>query len=788
MSSETFGFTVDTHLFRELGELLVGRDSTALIELVKNSYDADATVVTLDGLDLLKPTGQIIVSDDGIGMTPSIFSAAFLRIAGRYKEQGGRTSPRYHRRYTGAKGVGRLSAHKLAETLDVRSVPALQLYNENAKSESRQGVDATIGWREVEDEHSTLDDVGDGLRVRSFAISDERAGTTLTLRELKGNWTKRSLAKFVREVAACVPPAELMRTPTALPDDSQSMLGQLTPWTRGEDDPGFKILFRGDLNVGDDLWMQLFGRSNWLLEIHAAADSVRFDIFPTATTLKVYPHARAYHLRRDHPKPSVGPFFTARIYAREGQVGGTRASELARFADENSGIRVYLEGFRVVPYGERHDDWLGLNQDYARRVRELDIILDDTSSAELPEQEGESYRIAGNYQYTGGVFMTADDAASLRPVVNREGFLQDEAFNHLRELVRNGVDLLTRARAATRAGSRTNSATDLRKKVDGETPESANSKTHPSPAPLSDDAEAKPTSNDNLNYSLTRVRSELSELKLAVTADPILTERIDKVAAAAELAQQSASQEHADQAMLEILASVGLQFSAFIHEVNGLLSEAQAVRTLAAALDTKGMEPSQRGLVKDIRAGIESLCLTLTRQASYLTEVVGPDARRRRRRIPLSSIARTSLLLLTSSIEDRNISIQQDLPSMIRTPPIFPAEMTIICTNLLTNAIKAAGSGGNILMSGKQASAGGINLRIENTGTAVSLGEAERWFQPFETTTTDVDIILGQGMGLGLPITRRIVSEYGGAVRFVEPSSGYSTAVEVTLPGKELGS
>ena len=35
-------FTVDTNLFRELGELLVGRSSTALVELIKNAYDADA--------------------------------------------------------------------------------------------------------------------------------------------------------------------------------------------------------------------------------------------------------------------------------------------------------------------------------------------------------------------------------------------------------------------------------------------------------------------------------------------------------------------------------------------------------------------------------------------------------------------------------------------------------------------------------------------------------------------------------------------------------------------------
>lgn len=42
-------FTVDTHLFRELGELLVGRDSTALVELIKNAYDADATQVIVYG-------------------------------------------------------------------------------------------------------------------------------------------------------------------------------------------------------------------------------------------------------------------------------------------------------------------------------------------------------------------------------------------------------------------------------------------------------------------------------------------------------------------------------------------------------------------------------------------------------------------------------------------------------------------------------------------------------------------------------------------------------------------
>lgn len=110
-------FTVDTHLFRELGELLVGRESTALVELIKNAYDADATHVTVHGESLHDPKlGRIVISDNGVGMTLQEFEEGFLRIASRIKEQGSRTSIRFNRRFTGAKGIGRLAAHKLASS------------------------------------------------------------------------------------------------------------------------------------------------------------------------------------------------------------------------------------------------------------------------------------------------------------------------------------------------------------------------------------------------------------------------------------------------------------------------------------------------------------------------------------------------------------------------------------------------------------------------------------------------------------------------------------------------
>src|SRR3954453_2743919 len=80
-------FTVDTGLFRELGALLVGRDSTALVELIKNAYDADATEVTVYGEQLDIPDrGMIRIEDNGIGMSQEEFREGFLRVAARRKE------------------------------------------------------------------------------------------------------------------------------------------------------------------------------------------------------------------------------------------------------------------------------------------------------------------------------------------------------------------------------------------------------------------------------------------------------------------------------------------------------------------------------------------------------------------------------------------------------------------------------------------------------------------------------------------------------------------------------
>ena len=108
-------FSVDAALFRELGERLIGRPHIALAEIIKNSYDADATHVVVRF-----ERDRIEISDDGNGMTPTQFLNLWMRVGSPHK-QSERRSLLLKRPLTGSKGVGRLAAQFLAQELELRT-------------------------------------------------------------------------------------------------------------------------------------------------------------------------------------------------------------------------------------------------------------------------------------------------------------------------------------------------------------------------------------------------------------------------------------------------------------------------------------------------------------------------------------------------------------------------------------------------------------------------------------------------------------------------------------------
>lgn len=141
-------FDINPHVIRQLGKELVSDSITALLELIKNSYDADASYVkvTIDIdaslSDKAEGRGHIIVEDDGIGMDENVISKSWLVISYSNKrpdEKGNKKKSEKGRTPLGDKGLGRLSTQKLADICEIYS-----------KKEGLDPVHVTFDWREFD--------------------------------------------------------------------------------------------------------------------------------------------------------------------------------------------------------------------------------------------------------------------------------------------------------------------------------------------------------------------------------------------------------------------------------------------------------------------------------------------------------------------------------------------------------------------------------------------------------------------------------------------------------------
>lgn len=749
-------FTVDTHLFRELGELLVGRNSTALVELIKNAYDADATEVVVDGRFLDDPKrGVITIADDGIGMSPDHFREGFLRIASRRKDSGHRKSARFQRTYTGAKGIGRLAAHKLARFIEIESRP-----DPGHISGDGRILRATIDWDMIES-LLVLDMVEESGAVKLETQARRRkteVGTTITLRRLRKKWTQADLVQLQSEVESFRPSSVLVDVPKGIVQSDLLFAEPLVAEVSGSD-PGIDFELSGDFDTGEDFWPQVAQTAHWLIEVDASSKDrpIGISIAPTKHGHAEFPDARPSRYDLDRRAQGHGPLFQSRVFVRE---GGAGSRALRQWVDRAFGIRVYSEGFRVLPYGEPKNDWLSLDADYRTRPKSLSFLSD----RDFPESEDkdEGMVFLGNRSYFGAVFLTTSGAPSLRMLVNREGFVDDPSYEHLVDVLRTAIYLSVRVRAAAKQRTRV----ERREVRQGKPPPRIELK-------------------QAVEHSVGRAAELAQEARqLAVQGDyGAASSRIEQAAAAFSRGAEVSERLMTEGAVLRVLASVGTQMAAFVHEINNVLGMSKALEAAVGEIERElSPNAAQRKKLTQLRSAIEDLRRGIERQASYLTDVISPDARRRRSRQKLAERFDVARRLVAAVAARRGVEIQNEIPADLKSPPMFPAELTVIFSNVLTNAVKAAGESGCTRASGRQAAEGPTIVRVENTGTGVELDEAERWFRPFESTTLETDPVLGQGMGMGLPITRNLLEEYGASIRFTPPSRGFATAIEIVFP------
>jgi signal transduction histidine kinase len=767
-------FTVDTHLFRELGELLVARDSTALTELIKNAYDADATQVTVNAEGLGSASrGQIVVTDNGNGMTREQFESGFLRIASRMKDQGERRSSRLNRRFTGAKGIGRLAAHKLARLLVIRSVA-----RDPKTGRAHGAFEATIDWTKVE-KAEILDDIqADAITIREFSPgTNAKPGTTLELRGLRRAWSKREIDDFVRQARDMTPPKFMLESAWLSKSFAGDLLFEAPRLSSpGAENTSFGITLSGALETGDDYIIAASRAATWLLDVQSQRGQLVANVSPSVEYARTFGDARHRRVKVKAESVMDGPFatehgcpeFSARVLYRAGdwQPGTDGAASWRKVA---RGVRAYLEGFRVLPYGEPGDDWLRLDEFYNKRSRASDsvgggLFEDDDDQ---PSDRNEPLSRPPNRQVLGGVFLTLDGAPTLKMLVNREGFIPDVAFHFVESSLRWSIDVLSRELAVATASKRLERREQRREGARDTISGPASNATSRVAASISDSVEL------------------LRQARRALAAGDSDTSKkvIDTAFRQLEARGPDIEESREDQAMLRVLASLGSQTAAFVHETQGLLGIAEsaerAMHRLASA-DSGHSKQTQRAML-EIGGSIRDLRETLERQAAYLSDVGSASARKRRSSQNLHERLGVAMRFFEHHADRYKIIMENRIPESLKSPPMFPAEIVSIFSNLLSNAIKAAGEGGKIRAAGKELASKTV-VRVENTGIAVDPAKGEKWFKPFASSAGEVDVGLGRGMGLGLTITRQILGEYGAEIRFAEPSSGFATCLEISFP------
>ena len=135
-------------LLRTLGEELISNEVVAVIELVKNAYDADATNVLIKFDGPLEPgKGSIEIIDNGCGMGLDVVKTVWMEPATPSKRGDRRYSARFKRRVLGEKGIGRFASSRLADELEVIT----------RREGSKDEVYGIFDWRQFDDENRYLE-------------------------------------------------------------------------------------------------------------------------------------------------------------------------------------------------------------------------------------------------------------------------------------------------------------------------------------------------------------------------------------------------------------------------------------------------------------------------------------------------------------------------------------------------------------------------------------------------------------------------------------------------------
>lgn len=585
-------FTVSARTAKLIGQENFATAEGAIVELVKNSYDADAKncVIIFENNDEYSNNNSIYLIDNGSGLTNSIIVNHWMKIGTNdklenYLSKGGRVK-------TGAKGIGRFALDRLSLCSEMFTVSEKEQFDENDELVEEpeeiilEGSIWSVKWTEfdkigaaINEVQADLDEAED-LDLKNELLSqfsnfetiheyianiDFETGTILKLTLLKDNWDDTSIKSLFDNLEVLIPPQEQ-------PEFDVHLFSTRAPEEFGQVNSAYYDDF--DYKV----------TAKYLDDV---AKNIEFTInrneFNVSKLKEEYSEVFEYDLMKKHPytldvfekevftfKKSINELsgfsknvdeelidkigkFDFTFYFLKNKIDpkdkkrfpyknisqANRKSWLEKFG----GVKIFRDDFRVRPYGENGQDWLGLGERQGR-------------SPGGPGQKLGGYKIGSN-QIAGTVNISRIENASFQDKSGREGIQENDVFELFKNLLIEIISVFERDRnvimynLAELAKKRFKDEEDKARaqaEADRILKESEEEKDNEDEKSPSDD-DVDGTNNDD---------------------GPTEAEKI--LAQATKIYEQELEEKDEEIRLLRGLASVGLIISSFAHELHSLRS------------------------------------------------------------------------------------------------------------------------------------------------------------------------------------------------------------------------
>ncbi|WP_306152714.1 sensor histidine kinase [Roseovarius sp. MMSF_3281] len=401
--------------------LTIGRDLiqdpyAAVVELVKNAFDADSEFVEVEfKADTERQEYKIIISDGGHGMSRSDVVERWM-VPSTDDKLKRKISPK-GRVLQGRKGVGRFAASILGDDL------LLETTTENGETTS-----VFVEWATFEDA-SYLDQVELLIDTRK---SDSKPGTVLTIKGGKvglEEWNEIQFRRLMYELRKLTPPTAAV-SGVVLKSEKFDIKLKISGFEGVQDTEetidSFPILEFYDYMISGYVDENGIGELTYFTQKidNASAEqfSVDFSGFfekscgPLTFDIRVY----------DRDKNDIDQIIRRGLKDKDGNyLGNLAARQLLNF---NNGIGVYRNGFRVRPLGDAQFDWLKLNQ---KRI------------------QNPSRKVGGN-QVIGFVHIDSEERSGLVEKSARDGLKENAAYERLIDVTTKVIEELEIRRFALR--------------------------------------------------------------------------------------------------------------------------------------------------------------------------------------------------------------------------------------------------------------------------------------------------------------------------------------------------